>query len=181
MWTSLKRVLCVLLLAGGAGFAPGAFAATLGDRVSLQYFYPDLDTPTRSYAAQLVDGDGALFLNVAGVFDLTVTSTQVIASNFNTEAYWLPGAFNGFVLTNLDHSWEPFASLSRQTNMAGFTPANVSISGNAAYVNWQGLSFDQDTQVVLYLSAVPEPAAYAMLLAGGAVLLLARRRSRAQP
>eukprot|EP01032_Pedospumella_encystans_P019292 gene19292-21937_t len=53
MWTSLKRVLCVLLLAGGAGFAPGAFAATLGDRVSLQYFYPDLDT----LSGQLITGD----------------------------------------------------------------------------------------------------------------------------
>ena len=178
MWTSLKRVLCGFLLACSAGASTGALAGTLGDRVSLQYFYPDLDTPTRSFAAQLVDGDGALFSNVAGVFDLTVTDTQVIASNFNTEAYWLPGAFNGFVLTNLDHSWQPFAALGRQTNMAGFSPANVSISGNAAYVNWQGLSFDQNTQVVLYLSAVPEPAAYAMLLAGGAVLLLARRRRR---
>lgn len=172
MWTVLKRVLCIFLLAGGAS----ASAGTLGDRVSLQYFYPDLDTPTRSYAAQLVDGDGALFRNVAGVFDLTVTDTQVIASNFNTDAVWLSGAFNGFVLTNLDHSFVPFAALGRQTNMAGFSPANVSISNNVAYVNWQGLSFDEDTQVVLYLSAVPEPAAYAMLVAGGLILLLALRR-----
>lgn len=180
MWTSLKRVLSVFLLAC-AGASSGALAGNIGDRVSLQYYYPDLDTPTHSgFAAQLVDGDGALFRNVAGVFDLTVTDTQVIASNFNTEAYWLPGAFNGFVLTNLNHSWEPFASLSRQTNMAGFTPANISISGNAAYVNWEGLSFDQDTQVVFYLSAVPEPSTYAMLLAGGVIVLLARRRYRAQ-
>lgn len=174
MWTSLKRAMCVFLLACGAS----ASAGTLGDRVSLQYFYPDLDTPTRSFAAQLVDADGALFTNVAGVFDLLVTDTQVIASNFNTDAVWLNGAFNGFVLTNLDHSFQPFAALGRQTNMPGFSPANVSISGNAAYVNWQGLSFDENTQVVLYISAVPEPATYAMLLAGGLVLLVAVRRRR---
>lgn len=178
MWMSLKRALWTwifFLLA-----CAGASAGTLGDRVSLQYFYPDLDTPTRSFAAQLVDGDGAVFRNVAGVFDLTVTDTQVIASNFNTDAMWLRGAFNGFVLTDLDHRWQPFAALGRQTNMAGFSPANVSISGNAAYLNWQGLSFDEDTQVVLYLSAVPEPAAYVLLLAGGLILLLALRKSGAQ-
>jgi hypothetical protein len=171
----LKRALCILLLACAAG----ASAGTAGHRVALQYFYPDLDTPTRSYAAQLVDGDGALFRNVAGVFDLTVTDTQVIASNFNTSAMWLGGAFNGFALTDLDHGFYPFAALGRETNMAGFSPANVSFSGNVAYVNWQGLSFDEDTRVVLYLSAVPEPAAWVLMLAGGAILLLALRRGGA--
>lgn len=175
MLTLLKRALCLALLACCAV----ASAATLGDRVALQYFYPDLNTPAHSYAARLVDGDGALFRDVAGVFDLTVTDEQVIVSNFNTSGMWLNGAFNGFALTDLDHNFRPFAAFGRQTNMAGLTPAHLSISGNTAYLNWQGLVFDENTQVVLYLSAVPEPAAYVLMLAGGLILLLSLRRARA--
>ncbi|CAN7477142.1 hypothetical protein LJR289_003184 [Pseudoduganella sp. LjRoot289] len=165
--TTLKRLLYAVLLF--CSFS--AHAGTAGDQVSLRYYYPDLATPTASFAAQLVDSDGALFSNVAGVFDLTVTDTQIIINHFNTSAYWLPGSYNGFVVSNLDHAFHPLAALGRQTNMAGFSLANVAISGNAAYVNWQGLSFDESTQLVLYISAIPEPASYAMLLAGACILL----------
>lgn len=173
--TTLKRLLHAVLLF----CCCGVHAGTLGDQVALRYYYPDLGTPTGIFPAQTVDSDGALFSNVAGVFDLTVTDTQIIINHFNTSAYWLPGAFNGFVLTNLDHAFDPVAALGRPTNLAGFSLANVAISGNAAYVNWQGLSFDEDTQVILYISAIPEPATYAMMLAGGGVLLVAARRRKA--
>lgn len=171
--TTLKRLLCAVMLY--CSFS--AHAGTLGDRVALRYYYPDLGTPTGIFPAQTVDGDGALFANVAGVFDLTVTDSQIIINHFNTSAYWLPGAYNGFVVTDLDHPFDPVAALGRPTNMPGFSLANVSIAGNAAYVNWQGLSFDENTQVVLYLSAVPEPAACAMLLAGACILAFTARRA----
>lgn len=171
--TTLKRLLYGVLFFCSVS----AHAGTLGDRVALRYYYPDLGTPTGIFSAQPVDGDGALFGNVAGVFDLTVTDTQIIINHFNTSAYWLPGAFNGFVVNNLDHAFDPVAALGRPTNMAGFSLANVSISGNAAYVNWQGLSFDENTEVVLYISAIPEPAAYAMMLAGACILVFTARRA----
>lgn len=155
------------------------YAGTLGNQVALRYFYPDLGVPTAVYPSQLVDNDGAHFSNVAGVFDLTVTDTQIIVNNFNTSAYWLPGSFNGFVVSSLDSAFHPVAALGRATNMDGFSLANVSISGNSAYVNWQGLSFDEDTQVVLYISAIPEPDQYILLLAGSCIVFWALRRRNA--
>lgn len=172
--TMLRRLAAIFFLACSFN----ASAGTLGDQIALGYYYPELGRPVGAYASQLVDSDGALFSNVVGVFDLTVTDTQIIVNNFNTDAYWLPGLFNGFVVTDLDRPFHPVAGLGRATNMNGFSLANVSISGNSVYVNWEGLGFDENTQVVLNISAVPEPDQYAMLLAGACMVVWSLRRAK---
>lgn len=143
----LHRLAAIFLLACSCS----TFSGTLGDRIALRYYYPGLGTPTAIYSTQMVDSDGALFSNVAGVFDPTITDTQIIANNFNA---------------------------GRATNMDGFSLANVSISGNSAYVNWQGLAFDENTQVLLYISAIPEPDHLAMLLGGACMVVLRLRRAK---
>lgn len=173
----VARNLMIVFVLALAAINP-ARAGLAGDAVRITYFYPDLDTPTTDFGTSVISGAGTDFVDPRGAFTLRVTDTQIIATDFNFSAFWLPAAFNGLVVANLSDSFTPVFSVAPATNMAGFGADNVVISGNTLRINWQGLSFDQGTRVVVNLGVVPEPHAWAMMVGGLALLGLAARRRR---
>jgi len=160
--------------------AGAAVAGTNGDTVSATYYFPLEDSTYAEMGIGVVSGAGAVFHGPGESFQLLVTDTQIIAQNFFTPGFWAPSDFNGFKVTDLTKNFSSSYSIDSSTNMIGFGTTNVSVSGNIATINWQGLSVDENTRVVLNITAVPEPETYAMMLVGlGLVGAIARRRKLA--
>ncbi|MEO5932479.1 MAG: FxDxF family PEP-CTERM protein [Duganella sp.] len=155
-----------------------AVAGANGDTIKATYYFPTITSQYHEFGTVVV-GSGDTFLDPQGDFQLTITDTQIIADHFTSATSWSPARFNGLVLTNLTKNFSSY-TLDSATNMPGFGLSNFSVAGNILSINWQGLSFYPDTQVVLNISAisaVPEPETYALLLAGlGLMGAVARRR-----
>lgn len=166
-------IACVVL-----GASP-AVASLAGDTVRVTYFYPDLNTPYTDFGTAVIASAGTDFVDPRGAFTLRVTDTRIVASDFNFSAFWLPADFNGLVLTNLTDSFPSLYAIDPATNMSGFGAGNVAVSGNELRIDWQGLSFNPDTQVVINLGVVPEPHTWVMLAGGLALMgVIGRRRRR---
>lgn len=76
--------------------------------------------------------------------------------------------FNGILLSDLFVNITG-VSVDGATNMTGFTGSNVTFDSNNIAVDWQNLSFDTITKVVLDVttsSAVPEPSTLFLLGSG---------------
>lgn len=171
--TSLKSLAVAALTIFGA---TSSFASMLGDAVHAEYRFPDELTVNQNGGTAVVTSAG-VDLPVSIFFTLHVTDTQIIADNFSFVSYWTPASFNGFQITNLTKSFDGTFSVNAATNMAGFSGGNVSVIGNLLSVNWQSLSFNPSTKVVLDLTpAVPESETYVLALAGGLVVGVMRRR-----
>src|SRR6476646_9675479 len=56
---------------------------------------------------------------------------------------------NGNLLTIAHASPITTVSIDASTNMAGFSPGDLTFNANSVAVNWPGLSFDGNTKVVL--------------------------------
>lgn len=161
-----------------AGFwMNSAFAGANGDTINATYYYPDTASHYNDFGT-IVVGTSDVFTDPQGNFQLRITDTQIIADHFTPDTFWSPAVFNGLILTNFTKNFSSY-TLDGSTNMVGFGVSNFSVSGNVLAINWQSLSFNSNTKVVLNISAVPEPEPYAMLLVGlGLVGAIARRRQR---
>ena len=162
-----------------------------GQTVNYQYYFPDLSTPYAAAAngnylvdsavevADVVDGHGTIDFGSDG-FVISFTDSSSFSS----------AAFNGFVISDISSTLNPFSSFSLVSNTSVVGTPTLSFDSDHLYINWEGLSFtsgnlvfsvtsfaDNDNIVIDTISAVPEPETYAMLLAGlGLVGYTVRRR-----
>ena len=95
---------------------------------------------------------------------------------------WTSTSFNGFVLSDVFSTVDAFTgvTINAATNYLGFDASRVTFDANNIYVNLQGLTANGTITLDIKGStgAVPEPAAWAMMLAGfGLVGAAMRRRS----
>jgi hypothetical protein len=162
--------------------AAPAQADLLGKSFSAGYFTPDLATP---YANASVPPDflvGAGIegsIDVEGVTDISfdfgaLSLTTAFTTTLATPT-WNSNSFNGIVFT----SASPLNLSSAHvvsTTMAGFDDSRITISGNQIHLNWQGLSYVDGTVINIAFGAVPEPASWAMMIAGFAVIGGSMRR-----
>jgi PEP-CTERM motif len=161
-----------------------------GSTLDYQYYFPDSTSPySGADNGSFVVGAGVEVTNIVdNVGTLDISGTNIFI-DFSTDSSFTPGTFNGWILSDQTNSLADIlgVSINGSTNLAGFSMANLSFTGNTISVNWQGLDFDANTVVSLDVSlgqAVPEPATWAMMLLGfgaaGVALRRGRRRQLAQ-
>ena len=154
-------------------------ALTVGDQISVQYFFPDLNSPYSlpniviySGAGQIV-GDTA---NGSGYSSFTLSDNSITLRS--TDNYGFSGgAYNGPVLKNLTNS-SAFTGWTLASDTLGLS--SYFINGNSIGANWQGRSISTSGSATFSgpAGAVPEPATWAMMLAGFGMIGFAARRRR---
>ena len=158
----MKKWIAAAVLAGSA--VSGAVAAPLmGSALNYSYFYPVLGTSyggTPDANGNFTVGPGKEIHTLTdSIGSLDVTADQIIVE-FSGSSALGPAVFNGWVLTDIAGSIDRFASvtLDAATNMIGLDASRLSFTDDTITLNWQGLSFDAATQVVLNVSTSPFPA-----------------------
>ncbi|GGD98290.1 hypothetical protein GCM10011529_00410 [Polymorphobacter glacialis] len=154
---------------------PAAAATLLGQTVGIQYIFPNTTTVYSDLGTNLVGTDGPT--DGIGYFDLSFSDTSITA-DFKSEATWSGADFNGFRVYDVNDAITAITSVSLlSTNMVGLDLSRITFDANNIYVNWNGLAFNNDTIVTLGVNAaVPEPATWAMMIAGFGLVGAAMRR-----
>jgi hypothetical protein len=168
-----------------AAFAVPAAASFDGATIDLQYYFPDLGSPFSTFE-QFVVGAGVestFFPDDDPRTNLDFGGTNLYIT-YNSASNWTFADFNGFVFADTTNTLDTIVgvSVNAATNMVGFDASRVSFTGDTVAVNWNGLSFNEQTIVSLDFrfgdAAIPEPATWAMMILGfGLVGAAARRRT----
>lgn len=167
-----------------------------GHTVNYQYYFPNLSTPYASAGNgdYLVD-TGVEIANVVDGFGTLDFSGDEFVISFAHGGNFSPTAFNGFAISDVSASINPFTSFNLVSNTAVSGTPILSFDANHLYVNWAGLNFNRGelvfsvssltthpnshpvTSFSRTISPVPEPDTYALLLVGlGLVGYSARRK-----
>ena len=164
----LRHLTAAALLLLFVGLSPAAHASLIGDQFAAEYDFPGVgnlwDGP---YGPITATGSNNPMFNLdqdlpGGIVNVSVTSGQIILG-FNYGGYQFSGgAFNGVVLTNVSKLFSNVA-LDASTNLPGFTSSFWSWSGNQLFVDFEGLNFETENQVVFNASDVPEPSTLAII------------------
>jgi hypothetical protein len=152
-----------------------AYAGTTGDTVTMDLRFPAFDSAPQLASTQLVTGSATSY--DLATFTGTVTNTQIVFDQWQFSNKFQDSAFNGVVVTDQNKGWGRF-SIDPSTNMAGFNASDITIKDNMMAVNFSGFLVNPNTRVVLDVAAVPEPASYALLLAGLAMIGCVARRKK---
>ena len=159
-----------------------------GSTFDYQVYWPDIDTPVATPGAgHLVVGDGVEVPDVTGIggASLDITATQIIFdfSLPDSTLNFLPGAFNGIVLTDVFGTIDDFVgvSIDASSDWAAFEPSRVTFTGDSIAMNFESLSMADGQRLVLNVETaaveLPEPgtlALAALALVGIAAILRGR-------
>lgn len=172
-------------------FSTPALAALDGTSATVEYRFPDLGTVyvgAEPSVSPFVIGAGVeSVVNVEGVTWISVDFTDLgLSLTFNTvlnSPIWTGTAFNGLVFSGSGFSGLTSATLLDSTTFGAgaFTQAGITLVGDQLQLNWSGLSYldGQRLDIAFTAGAIPEPATWAMLIAGFGLVGASLRRRRA--
>ncbi|WP_010161396.1 PEPxxWA-CTERM sorting domain-containing protein [Sphingomonas sp. PAMC 26617] len=173
----MKNKLLTLAMASVAAFSASSAnaALTVGDLVSIQYYFPSLSAPYGGPQTTVYTGAGQTIASIGnyGVFTLNDDSVSLSPGDSFT---FSDGEFNGPALIDLTNA-DAFAGWTVTDDTIGLS--STAISGDRIAASWQGLSVNPSMSATFSAptGAVPEPATWAMMLAGfGMIGFAARRR-----
>jgi hypothetical protein len=160
-----------------------------GQTLNLTYYDPNLSTPyagspNNTYTGVVPD----TFADVIGQFDVAITNNNIYLTfteepSFSFTPLGVNGiTFNGFVITDETSSPITDVTVDPATNLAGFTSANITFTGDQIFVDWPGLQGNTSTVVSLDVAGgTPEPSTFGLLAAGlaGLAACLGRTRRKA--
>ncbi|UJP08255.1 MAG: PEP-CTERM sorting domain-containing protein [Nitrosomonas sp.] len=158
-----------------------------GHTINYQYYFPNLSTPYASAGnGDYLVNSGVEISNVVDGFGTIDFSGDEFVISFAHSGNFSPTAFNGFAISDVTASINPFASFNLISNTAVSGTPTLSFDSNHLYVNWTGLNFNRGELVFSVsslaphsyphshpgtsfshtISPVPEPDTYAILLVG---------------
>jgi hypothetical protein len=169
---TMSRFLIAALLAAVASPVMAATDFT-GTSVTASLLFPDTSTTYAGPATATVGGgiefEQGTFSPAQGSLDIGTNTLTYFA---NVGAVYSTASFNGFRV-DFDRA---IASVSF---LGGKTPTGFSFSGNSVFLNVSGQGYDSSDFTSLSITAVPEPAAWAMMIGGfGLIGAASRRRLR---
>lgn len=169
----MKKLIAAAVLAGSA-LGSAVAAPLMGSVLNYQYHYPTLGSPyagTPDVNGNFIVGPGEEFYSLTdAIGSLDVTANQIIVE-FSHSSVFGSAAFSGWVLTDIFGMIDSFTSVTidAATSMVGLDASRLSFTADAIALNWQGLSFDADTRVVLNVLTgsgpipIPEPGSLPLL------------------
>jgi hypothetical protein len=125
---------------------------------------PGIEFPAGSF-----ESTGGQLETVLADIDVGATTLEI---DYTASATAAPGTFNGFVFT---FAGAPVITGVSADPTSTYSPV-LSFNGNTIFVNEAGLDLTPASRVLINVSAVPEPAAFAMLFGGLGLVGLARWR-----
>jgi hypothetical protein len=175
----MKLARMFTILAGGLllSGAP-AFADLLGDSVTVNYLYPDINSVYTTLGSGTVTA-GGFTVNSFSQHDFTVFGSEIDLSNVNAgDVFFLSSSFNGYQLIN-NSGGDAITGVSIITNnISGFDASRISFDANDVWVNLHDLTTTSglDLQLGLNFNSVPEPGTLAALGVGLAAIGVLRRK-----
>lgn len=164
-----------------AAFAAASIAATpvAATTVTLDYRYPTINNVYLDLGTSPVPSQVSIF---GGNVILDISSTQIRVANRTgcQPCTFLTGTFNGFALTFSDIGVLSTA-IDPSTTFTDFTPDRITFQGNTLFLNFVNLQQYNPQFLLLNIStqvngAVPEPASWALMIAGMGVIGATMRR-----
>lgn len=155
-------------------------ALTMGDTISVQYYFPDLSSPYSEPNTVIYAGPGQTIVN-AGYANFILSDNSITLTS--TGAFVFTSAiFNGPVLKDLTNTsaFNGWTLTNDTLGLSSFFIDGSSPGGSSLGANWQGQQISTTGAATFSdpAGAVPEPATWAMMLAGfGMIGFAARRRS----
>ena len=83
--------------------------------------------------------------------ELNFSDNQISVDFSSAASYWYAGEFNGFHVVDSQNQLSNISNvtLNSTSNMVGLVGSRVTFDSNNIWVNWNGLSFNPNTLVVL--------------------------------
>lgn len=172
-----------------AFLAAPAVAGLDGAQLKGEYYFPTLSNPyplAFEIPSEFVVGKGVetmININLTHnlFFDFYDTGLNISSNFFFHDHDFLNAPFNGVVFSGAELSNITGVQLLSGTSVTDFDLSRVTFAGDKLKINFADLEYDRKGKIQLGFTfgagAVPEPATWAMLIAGfGMVGVAARRR-----
>jgi hypothetical protein len=177
----LKNIAIAAALAATALATPAAAVTLTGLTLQVGHAFPT-NSSLDFGPFDFIVGTSAP-VNYSSIATMSVGASSFTVNTFcGTGCTWTATTFNGFVLLDTYNVAPAFTSvtINGATSVAGFDASRITFDANTVFLNLQGL--DANGLVVVDLNGgsgvVPEPASWAMLIAGFGLVGAAMRRRR---
>jgi hypothetical protein len=172
----------MLVAASLAAAAPASATLLLGQTVEMTYLYPDTSVYDGPYDNVVGTTGTTLFYGVTAATP-SDTALTITLPGLSGATNYAGAGFNGIWLTDIFGTIDAFTSVTVNglTNVAGFDASRISFDANNIWLNFQGLPVDPDSIMKVDINgSVPEPASWALLIVGFALMGGALRRREAR-
>ena len=176
----LVRTVALLALCGAVVLSPSVVSAdSVTGPVVVTWFFPDTSTVLATGSAAVgttqscanttntIPGICAALPPFVGTTFTVGVGTDSITTTIFSFGHFAPGAFNGFVFSDLTFaSGNPLTGFILTNNtFAGFSASDVTFGPSSIAINLQGLPIDGAVELTL-LTATPEPSSFALVGTG---------------